>query len=274
MKKDNLYTPALANIKNGIKERQNNVVIHLPEWMENKRGAPNSFLRSALFAAIQSKDRRMIQDEILASQDGITVKYTGIQLNQIDLDVWEAIVHKARDQPLGAHCVFSAHELLKVLGLPTGNSQHKSLHRTIMRLIACAVEITHNNKSYAGSLIKSSMKDEISKHYGIELNKELINLFGENQWTALYWEQRKKLYKQPLAQSLHAFYSSHRKPFSLKLKTIHGYSGSQNKDIHGFKRDVRKALTRLVEIGFLSSFRIDEDMMVHVERALPTLTES
>ena len=38
----------------------------------------------------------------MASQDGITIKYTGEQLNQSDLDVWETIVNLARDQPLGA----------------------------------------------------------------------------------------------------------------------------------------------------------------------------
>jgi hypothetical protein len=51
---------------------------------------------------------RYIKETVLASQDGITVKFTGgEQLNQSDLDVCEAIVHLAREQPLGTFCIFS-----------------------------------------------------------------------------------------------------------------------------------------------------------------------
>ena len=43
--------------------------------------SPNSFLRSALFSAIQSKDREYLEGATLFSQQGITVKFTGRQLN-------------------------------------------------------------------------------------------------------------------------------------------------------------------------------------------------
>lgn len=33
----------------------------LPAWSETKRGTPNTFLRSALFSAIQSKDRLTVR---------------------------------------------------------------------------------------------------------------------------------------------------------------------------------------------------------------------
>src|SRR6202044_3095584 len=95
---------------------------------EQKRGTPNSFLRSSLFAAVQGKDRRFMKEEVLASQNGITVKFTGEQLNQSDLDVWETLVHLARQHPLGHVRSFTAHGLLKALGLHTGNKDHKWLH--------------------------------------------------------------------------------------------------------------------------------------------------
>ena len=46
-------------------------VIQLPLWPEPKRGAPNAVLRGALFAAVH-KDRRYMDRELLAAQDGIT----------------------------------------------------------------------------------------------------------------------------------------------------------------------------------------------------------
>lgn len=251
----------LERLRHSVIEREKNAVVQLPLWPEPKRGAPNSFIRSALFAAIQSKDRKFMKEAVLASQDGITIKFTGEQLNQADLDVWETIVHLAREQPLGTVASFTAHGLLKAMGMPTGNSQHKQLHSTLLRLTACAVEVTHEGKTYFGPLIKSGAKDEITRHYAVELNKGIIKLFGENQWTALDWQQRQELRGQPLAQALHAFYSSHRLPYAVKLQTIQAYTGSRNKQLASFKRQVRNALNELVSVGFLVSFDLDGDLV-------------
>lgn len=273
MTKSSAIESKLERMRKSVEERERNAVVQLPLWPEPKRGAPNSFIRSALFAAIQSKDRQFLKETVLASQDGIEVRYTGEQLNQADLDVWETIVHLAREQPLGTVASFTAHGLLKAMGMPTGNSQHKQLHSTLLRLTACAVEVKHEGKTYFGPLIKSGAKDEVTRHYGIELNKGIIKLFGENQWTALDWKQRQELRAQPLAQALHAFYSSHREPFAVKLETLQAYTGSRNKQAASFKRQVRTALAQLVEVGFLASFEITGSL-VSVRRTLPTLKRS
>ena len=96
-------------------------VIQLPLWPEPKRGAPNAVLRGALFAAIH-KDRRYMDRELIAAQDGITIRYTGKQLGQSDLDVWEQVLHLARTQALGTECHFTAHGFLKALGRQTGRA--------------------------------------------------------------------------------------------------------------------------------------------------------
>ena len=82
-------------------ERLENGVIYLPTWREDKRASPNSFLRSALFAAIQSKDRLNLKKAEIFSQQGITMTYTGEQLNQEDLTVWLALVDLMKKDPLG-----------------------------------------------------------------------------------------------------------------------------------------------------------------------------
>ena len=91
-------------------------VIQLPLWPEPKRGAPNAVLRSALFAAIQGKGRRyMDRKQLIATQDGVTIRYSGGQLDQADLDVWEQTLHLARTQALGSRCYFTVHGFLKTL---------------------------------------------------------------------------------------------------------------------------------------------------------------
>lgn len=257
---------ALDRVKAEDEKRQSAEIIQLPLWAEQKRGTPNSFLRSSLFAAVQGKDRRFLKDQLLASQNGITVRFTGEQLNQSDLDVWENLVHLARLHPLGHVCGFTAHGLLKALGLHTGNNDHKWLHSVIIRLTACAVQITHEGRTYFGSLIESGVKDELTRHYNIKLNRDLIRLYGGTQWTAIDWKQRQKLRRQPLAQALHAFFSTHARPYPIKLATLKEVTGSRNPQAASFKRQMRHALNALVDLGFLVRFAIDADL-VTVERA-------
>ena len=272
-KADKPIAGTLARMKEVARQREATQAIQLPLWPEPKRGTPNSFIRSALFAAIQSKDRIFLKEATLASQKGIAVKFTGEQLNQEDLTVWETLAHLARQHPLGHTCEFTAHGLLNSLGMHTGLSQHKQLHSTIIRLTACAVQITHEGKTYFGPLVKSGLKDELTSHYRIELNRELIRLFGDNQWTALDWQQRQQLRGKHLAQALHAFYSSHRQPFPVKLDTLRSYVGSKNQQKAGFKVKLRAALDELVQIGFLNGYEIASDT-VAVERSAASLTHS
>ena len=59
------------------------------------RGVPNSVLRGALFAAVQGKNRVAMKAELLAVQKGMEIRFTGWQLDQSDLDVWEQALHLA-----------------------------------------------------------------------------------------------------------------------------------------------------------------------------------
>ena len=257
-------------LADNMEKRKSAQIYQLPLWPEPKRGTPNSFIRSALFAAIQSKDRVFVKEEILASQQGVTVKFTGEQLNQEDLTVWETLVHLARQHPLGHVCSFTAYGILKQMGLSADGKQRKTLHSTIIRLTACAVEIKGMRYPYAGSLIHELLGDETSTTYHIQLNKNLINLFGEDDWTAIEWRQRLKLRRKPLAQALHAYYSSHSRPYSVKINTLRELTGSRSKQAASFKRLIKAALDELVKLGFLTSYAISGDS-VSVERASRSL---
>lgn len=266
---------SLKNIKNSLEAKAEKAIPTLPWWPDDKRGAPNAFLRSALFAAVQGKDRRYLDGEILVSLDGIRIKFTGKQLNQTDLDVWEAILQLARPYPLGTVSQFSSYEILKMLSLPIGSSQYRQLFETINRLAAGLINITNNGKrkGYMSHLVMSALTDQKTdpdknppEKYQIQLDKNLIHLFGQADWTALDWDQRKQVRNKPLAQGLHAFYSSHQKPFPLKVETLHGLVGSNNGEMRGFKRQLKIALDILKDIGFLKDYRIEDDL-IHVERS-------
>ena len=238
-------------------------VIQLPLWPEPKRGAPNVVLRGALFAAIQGKGRAaMLRKELIAAQRGITIRYTGWQLDQSDLDVWEQALHLARTQALGTQCRFTEKGFLKALGRQTGKSDREWLRSAFARLTATAVEISDGHRTYGGSLLEF-YRDEDTGRTVLEINPKLAALYGRTQWTQIDWEQRQWLRGKPLALWLHGFYASHAAPHPLSVAYLHKLSGSQTKQLWKFKQNLTQALRYLEAAGAIRGFTIKDDL-VHV----------
>ena len=246
-------------------------VIQLPLWPEPKRGAPNAVLRGALFAAIHKDRQYMRRKELIAAQDGITIRYTGEQLDQADLDVWEQVLHLARTQALGKRCYFTAHGFLKALGRHTGTTAHEWLASAFARLGASWVEISDGRWTYLGSLIEGGVRDEDTGRYVLEINPQLAKFFGPTRWTQIDWEQRQRLRGKPLALWLHGFYASHAAPYPLTVAYLHKLSGSRTKQLKHFKQNLVRALRDLEAVGAIQSFEI-RDELVHV-RTVPSKSQ-
>jgi TrfA protein len=247
------------------RQREEAQVVQLPLWREDRRGTPNDFLRSALFAAIQSKDRKMLDGAVLVSQKNMVVKFTGKQLNQEDLDVWEAILHLSNRTPLGNEISLTGYRILKALKLPTGGEQHRRLEEAIDRLTGCYIKLdfTEGNErfKYGGALIEKFFKHENTGHYFLVMSRELTKLFAPDNWTAIDFDQRLLLRSKQLAQFLHGYYSSHEKPYPVKVSMLRELSGSVNKQPASFKRQVKTALDTLTKIGFLEGYSVDDDVV-------------
>lgn len=240
-------------------------IVQLPLWPETARGLPNSALRGALFAAIQGKDRCAMQRELLPVQQGIEIRFTGWQLDQSDMDVWEQALHLARQHPLGIHCYFTAHAFLKALGRSTGKAQHEWLKDVFARLAGAVVEISHNGKTYFGPLIEGGVRDEETGLYVLRLNPDLVKLYGVGMWTTVDWQQRRLLRRKPLALWLHGFYASHADPYPVSVEKLRQWSGSQTRRLRRFREALVQALEDLKGLGTILDFEIKDDL-VRVER--------
>lgn len=231
-----------------------------PNWPAPMRGTPNACLRSALFAGIQGNERIAYKKRtLLASMDGIEIRFLGVQLNQSDLDIWMHIVHLSRQQLPGYNVCFSAYAILTALGKGTGKSQHEWLKESMARLGGAFVEMTfHGRDSFGEKGFLRYYRDETTQRYVVELTDSMLRLF-EDGYTHIEFEQRQKLRKQPLALWLHGFLSSHAAPYPLKISTIHRLSGSGAKTLRDFKYRMSKALEALITIGAIDSFVINED---------------
>ncbi len=237
-------------------------IVQLTIWPEPVRGVPNSALRGALFAAIQGKDRQALKRGLLSTQQGLQIRFTGWQLDQSDLDVWEQALHLARSHPLGTRCDFTAHAFLKALGRSTGKPMHEWLKNVFARLGGCFVEITHDRMTYGGSLLEF-YRDEETGHYQLEINPKLKALFDAG-FTQIDWQQRQSLKRKPLALWLHGFYASHAKPHPVTVEYLHKLSGSHTKETWKFRQNLNKALEDVKTVGGIRGYAI-EDGLVSVD---------
>jgi len=249
--------------------REESNLVQLPLWPEATRGVPNSILRGSLFAAIQGKDAKYCNRKLLIENDRVAIVYTGQRLTQSDLDVWETILHLARDQNLGEKIYYTENSFLKKMGKSTGGSDKKWLKGVLSKLNATAVEITFKEKktySFEGSLLAQTFREKDTERFVLVLEPKLHRIFEEgNTWIS--WEDRQKIGKRKaLAQWLHGYISTHAKWLPHKVETLRDYSGSETKEISYFKTKLKEALTLLLALELIQGYHIDSKNHVHIER--------
>lgn len=238
----------------------------LPFWPEGRHGVPNAILRSALFSVVERGKRKYMKRAEVASIQGLEIRYTGEQLDQSDLDAWQGLLSLARRQQLGDRVEFSIKPFLGMISRSDGKSDREWLKIAISRMSATTIEIRHGDLTYGGSLIDEFYRDERTGRYVIVLNEKLVNLFQPTAWTALDWNSRVNLKRQQLAQWLHAFYSTHSKPFAYKVETLRELSGSGVQVPRMFRFKLRKALDQVAAVtGW--GWRITEDGLVEIQKS-------
>jgi hypothetical protein len=242
------------------------LVTPLPLCPEEVRACPSYVLRSALFGVVQRGRRRYLKRQIMAAWLDTTIRYTGIRLDQADLDVWLTALHLSREQGLGTRVVCSERAFLRALGRATKNVEW--LKEALTRLTACAVEITYRGKTYWGPLIEKGCRDEETGQFLILLNPELANLFEDVTWQE--WEIRRGL-NGDLAKWLQGYIASHQatpnNPHRIGLERLRELCGSDRGRFRDFRRDVREAMQELQAAGVVMSWRITAGGALEVVRS-------
>lgn len=245
--------------------------VQMPLWPESARAIPNSFLRSALFSVgAKNEERQYINGEDFTALDGIKIRYKGERLDQDDLDVWQHVVQIVRQQKLGSKCRFRFSNLLKVAGLTDTGKNRIALQTRIERLVANAMTVKQGHYTYIGSLIRFAAHDESTKEWVIELDEKLLPLFASDQFTQVQWAVRKALGQRQLAKWLHGFYSSHKKPYPLKIDTLYKLCGSRTGNKARFAQMLREALEAIRAASHANGGAFDyeiHDQLVHVKHA-------
>lgn len=259
-KKNISFTPVI--------ECSNSTPLQLPLELlgQGARGAPDSILRSALFSATKPGPRRQLDNEEVASVANVTIRQTGPQLQQGDLDVWIELVRLAAETQ-NSYINLPLKTLLTRLNRDKGSQSKERLLSTLLRLNACLVSITYTinkaEKNYNGNMIFEHSRDE-KQHLVIRLNPRIAALFDKSSWSTLQLEQRRKLKRNPLAQWLHGYYSSHTRPFPIKIETLRQLSGSQAQSLFHYRDRLRDAMEK-VQGATGWGWQIKEDKLIVVK---------
>jgi TrfA protein len=260
---------------------------------ESRYPMPNSFARGGLFAAVKDgkAPRAMLREKTIVTTSQYDILYTGDQLNQSDLDVLMALLTHSRERPLGELVSFTAYSILRHMKWALNAEGYQRLRESLLRLQRAQVQISVKREGrrpikFAGSFINNFIEDDKRpicadgdndvgrSHWTLRFDGELSRLFGDDQVTLGLWYFRRKVDgRMPLAQHLLSFYVTHKEPIPLTVAKLRELSGTTEKNESNFVIRLEKALAKLVDIGFLKSFRIINDRrtssmnyMVHVER--------
>ena len=233
----------------------------LPEWPEKALGIPNGALRSSLFGAIRKGPRKFLKRTKLQSVNGLTIVFNGPRLSQADLDVWEHCLHLARINGTGCQIRFTGYSFLKSIGRNTGKSDREWLKGVLLDLASSVVEISDGKRAYFGPLIHHGVRDEETMEFVIEVNPRVALLYGADGWTQIEWAQRWALRRQPLAQWLHGFYSTHAEPYPYKVETLRRLAGSENEHLFSFRQELRSAMAKVAEVTGWTWCIVEADLL-------------
>ena len=247
-------------------------VVQLPLWPDAVRRLPNELLRSALFNARNRNQPRAYLKKIdVAVLFEGRITYQGEELRQDDETVWLQLIHLAREQPLGHVVEFTPHSFCKAIGWTICKGSYDRLRECLYRMQSTALAVYSNRLKRGVSLSMLpafEWQDEHKqtlKNYRVQVAPQLVELFGDVHYTQLEWTQRLAL---PVGIStwLHGYYASHREPYPVKLETIKKGAGITTERPAKVRELIEKALTELVNVGFLKSWEIVGEL-VHVKRA-------
>ena len=247
-------------------------VVQLPLWPDAVRRLPNELLRSALFNARNRKQPRayLKKTDIAVLFEG-RITYQGEELRQDDETVWLQLIHLAKEQPLGQVVEFTPYSFCKAIDWPICKGSYERLRECLDRMQSTALAVYSKRLKRGVSLSmlpafewQDEHKNTLKK-YRVQVAPQLVELFGDVHYTQVEWAQRLAV-PVGIATWLHGYYASHREPYPVKLETIKKGAGITTERPAKVRELIEKALTELVNVGFLKSWEIVGEL-VHVKRA-------
>ncbi len=198
------------------------------------------------------------------AQDGYQVRYTGMRLDQSDLDVWQQVIHLCQGYAVEERVFFSRKSFLRDIGRNDGKSDREWLRQSLDRMVACAVILEHGSRHYANNLLGWGVDDQ-SGHVFVRVNREIAQFFQREQFTLVEAKRRFSL-KSQIAKWICDYFSSLPDTPVLSVAELRDLCGSEIANLFKFRQKLKTALDELKEAGVLNAWYIDEADSLFVVR--------
>ncbi|RQY17978.1 plasmid replication initiator TrfA [Burkholderia stagnalis] len=232
---------------------------------------PNCLARTPLFAPIRAGRRTMHDHVLLASPEGVDVRFTGKQLDMADQDVFMLALKWARGVDVNAPIRCNRAEFLRALGWKPskmtgafGNSAYKWIDESFDRLTSAKLTIETTRYKARLVLVSSWVEDTNAGEWELTLDGKILALFQTNEFSFIDLAKRRRITTRvDLAKWLQSYAASHKRGWHRisvdKLREWCGYSSP----IRKFREALRDALQELERVEIVShvSFYKDEKMV-------------
>ncbi|MEM6368718.1 MAG: hypothetical protein AAGD10_10485 [Myxococcota bacterium] len=150
--------------------------------------------------ALEAKGARVaipVRDKMVACLTGpnlsYDIRFSGLELDQGDLDVWEAVLYSTSTTPLGTVSRVSRRGLQRRLGRnpKKGERLYAQLEKLLGAVVRTREKRGHQVYGYSGSLCSVDWAESLVSRdakYAISIPPTMAELFGSSQYTFVNWE--------------------------------------------------------------------------------------
>ncbi|WP_122794612.1 plasmid replication initiator TrfA [Burkholderia pseudomallei] len=185
----------------------------LPGLEPTMRAMPNHIARSSLFAPLsKTHQRRFLNDYILVSRRDVEIKFTGVQLDESQADVWMQLMYIASSSPIGEPFDVRSASILEAMGRQIGGAEYRWLRRAMEALYKATLIIDVVNKYRIGDgdsdgdgirMIDRFKYDASRKQYTLVIDPRWVAMYSNQEFARIDWEKRLAIKRgQDMAKTL------------------------------------------------------------------------
>jgi hypothetical protein len=225
-----------------------------PDWPDDRRGAPNTVVRSAVFGVVRRGRRQWVRDVPIAGPQGWSITLSGWRLDQYDCDIWLEVMHLARNQKPGEPVRFTMRSMLRQLGYSTfGKRDYDWLAQRLKHLTQTTIAFENDQAvGVIGNLLQAFQIDHQTSEGVAYANPHIRPLFESVTYFDI--EQRRALGANQLAKALHGLLASHAEWLPMRLETVMQRVGAEYARLRDFKRDLKVVLDDFLTRGWIRSY--------------------
>lgn len=240
----------------------------LPLFPEEDTSAlPNYIARTPLFAPIQPGRRKMHDNAVLASPEGVEIRFSGKQLDMADQDVFMLALKWAQGVDLNEPVRCDRADFLRELGWKPstktgafGKSAYEWLDQTFQRLTTGTIHIKTKRYKAHLSLVSDWTQDDDTGEWEFTIGGKIRTLFHNKEYAFIDLAKRQQIaHRVDLAKWLQSYAATHEPGVHRvsveNLKQWCGYSSPTRK----FREALAEALAELERLEIVLKVKFYRD---------------